>query len=288
MKQNLTNSEYHALPAIGASGLKLLNQAPAKYYAAYLDPNRKPLEQTDDMLEGSMIHTACLEPHLFDEQYSVVPDGIDKRTKEGKLLFKEIEATGKVPIKPAKAEMALDLSRIFHNHDWIAFDVINNNPIIEQSFIADINGVQVKIRPDMWIEPCADFPNGAIIDLKTTADASPAGFGKAITNYEYWLQAALYCMVIQREYGLSEPPPFYWFAQEKKPPYLNMIYRCSQLIYEYGVSEVERLLEIYRVSLETGEWFGYGDDIEDAELPVWKQREIEAVGYEDEAEVEYD
>lgn len=285
MKQTLTNSEYHALPAIGASGLKLLNQAPAKYYAAYLDPNRKPLESTAAMLRGTMIHTACLEPHLFDEQYVTVPDGIDKRTKEGKQLFSDIIASGKAPIKSEDAELALALREVFHRHDFIAFEVLNNTPIIEQSFIADINGVQVKIRPDIWIEPCADFPNGAIIDLKTTADASPAGFGKAITNYEYWLQSALYCMVIQREYNLPEPPPFYWFAQETDAPYLNKVYKCSQVIYEYGVSEAERLLEIYRVSLATGEWFGYGFGIEDAELPIWKQREITAS--EGEIEVSY-
>ena len=194
---NLSNTEYHAHPAIGASGLRLLNQAPAKYYSAYLDPNRNPMEPTPAMLRGTMIHTACLEPHLFDEQYVTVPDGIDKRTKDGKQLFADIEASGKTPIKSDDAALSSTLSDMFNFHPFIITKLnINATVHIEKSFITDINGVQVKIRPDIFIEPCKTYPNGLIIDLKTTADASTSGWSKSITNYEYYLQSALYSNVL--------------------------------------------------------------------------------------------
>lgn len=284
--QNLSNTEYHAHPAIGASGLKLLNQAPAKYYAAYLDPNRKPLEPTPAMLKGTMIHTACLEPHLFDEQYITLPDGIDRRTKEGKELYDSIEASGKQAIKPDDAALSKTLADAFNFHPFIiATRHINSTVNIEKSFITDINGVQVKIRPDVFVEPCKTYPNGLIIDLKTTADASRAGWSKSIVNYEYYLQSALYSNVLRDLYMTDELAPFYWFAQETDAPYLNKPYRATDMIQQYGWDECLRLLEVYKECQQSGAWFGYGEDTEDAELPIWKQREITAS--EGEIEVSY-
>lgn len=277
----MNNQEYHAHPAIGASGLRLLNQAPAKYYAAYLDPDREPLEPTPAMIRGTMIHTACLEPHLFDEQYIAVPDGIDKRTKEGKELFAGIVASGKTPIKQEDAELCRTLAGI-----WATRSAWLNQPlIIERSFFTNINGVEVKIRPDIWIEPCAIYPNGAIIDYKTTSDASRAGWSKSIVNYEYWLQSALYANVLQDIYNTTGEPEFYWFAQETEAPYLNKAYRATEAIQTYGWDEVLRLLHVYNDCVYNDTWPGYGSDIEDAELPVWKQREITAS--EGEIEVSY-
>lgn len=284
--KNLSNTEYHAHPAIGASGLRLLNQAPAKYYAAYLDPNRKPMEPTPAMLRGTMIHTACLEPHLFDEQYVTVPDGIDKRTKDGKQLFADIEASGKTPIKSDDAALAKTLADAVNFHPFMVDKLHLNAAVhIEKSFITEIIGVQVKIRPDVFIEPCKTYPNGLIIDLKTTADASSAGWSKSITNYEYYLQSALYANVLREIYQTKELPTFYWFAQETEAPYLNKPYRATDMIQQYGWDECLRLLEVYKECRISGVWHGYGEDEEDAELPIWKQREITAS--EGEIEVSY-
>lgn len=282
----LTNTEYHAHPAIGASGLRLINQAPAKYYAAYLDPNRKPLEPTPAMLKGTMIHTACLEPHLFDEQYVTVPDDIDRRTKEGKELYGSIEASGKQAIKPDDSALSKTLADAFNFHPFIIpTRHINATVHIEKSFITDINGVQVKIRPDVFIEPCKTYPNGLIIDLKTTSDASSYGWSKSIVNYEYYLQSALYANVLFHIAGTHALPDFYWFAQETEAPYLNKPYRATDMIQQYGWDECLRLLDVYLECKQSGVWPGYGEDEEDAELPVWKQREIDAS--EGELEVSY-
>ena len=56
----MTNNEYHAHPALSASGLKLLNKTPAHYYAQYLAPDRVKPEPTKAMKLGTMIHTCLL------------------------------------------------------------------------------------------------------------------------------------------------------------------------------------------------------------------------------------
>ena len=73
----MNNEQYHAHPALSASGLKLLQKSPLHYWAEYLDPNRPERVATNAQRIGTMVHTATLEPHLFDEQFTVLPEGLD-------------------------------------------------------------------------------------------------------------------------------------------------------------------------------------------------------------------
>lgn len=291
MKLQLSNTDYHKHPAIGASGLRLINEAPAKYYSAYVDPDRPEREETDAMKLGSLLHTAMLEPHKFDDRYSAMPEGLTRQSKEGKALHAFIIESGKTPIKQDDATLAKTVSGIFSQHPLIQ-DVMALNPIIEQSFTVDIDGIAVKIRPDIFLEPCKEYPNSLIIDPKSTQGstlidenkridgATPFEFAKSINRFEYWLQSALYAQAIKIIYELPELPPFIWFAQETKPPYLNKPYRATDTIQTYGWEECQRLLAIYRKCRDTDTWPGYGAEIEDAELPGWKMREIENDGGE--------
>ena len=80
----MNNEQYHAdTSAISASGLKLFMRSPAHYYAAYLDPNRVERQPTPAMRLGTATHCAILEPTRFNAEYAVIPESIDRRTKEG-------------------------------------------------------------------------------------------------------------------------------------------------------------------------------------------------------------
>ena len=269
----MTNNEYHAHPALSASGLKLLNKTPAHYYAQYLAPDRVKPEPTKAMKLGTMIHTACLEPHLFDDQYAVMPDGITRQSKEGKQLHADIIASGKEPISNDELKLALDTSAAFLAHPLI-MQLRKIPHKIENSIFCTINGIPVKMRPDFMIEPCEQYPNGLIIDLKTTEDASPQGFAKSVCNYEMHIQAAFYKRLFTLHYKTGIEPDFLWFAQEKSAPFLNAVYRCHDALTEYGHAEVDRLLDVYRVSQLTGEWFGYNLGIADIELPAYALNKI--------------
>jgi hypothetical protein len=95
--ETMENTEYHAHPALSASGLRVLKRSPLHYWDRYINPDRVTTEPTEAMQLGTLIHCAVLEPDQFDVRYIAVPEGIDKRTKEGKQVWADLLATGREP-----------------------------------------------------------------------------------------------------------------------------------------------------------------------------------------------
>ena len=85
VSHGLTSADYHQMPAIGSSGLKLLQRSPLHYWSAYRDPKREPREPTPLMRIGTAWHSAIFEPEDFAERYTTGHDA-NPLTKRAKLL----------------------------------------------------------------------------------------------------------------------------------------------------------------------------------------------------------
>ena len=276
MQTKLTNEEHHRMSAISASGLKLIDRSPLHYWAAYVDPNREPRDPTAAMKLGTATHCAILEPAEFDARYTVLPEGLDRRTKEGKALYAEIEATGKTALSAPDWKRIGAMATAGRSHSFAAM-LFDDGPEFETSlFWADpVSGVHCKARPDMMILPCADWPNGLIVDVKTTTDASPEGFGKSAWSYAMHLQAALYTEGFGILFNTAEPPPFMWLAVESDAPHAVAMYTASPAIIEYGRGECARLRDIYARCVACNDWPGYMRAPSELILPGYAMRVIE-------------
>lgn len=275
MTTNPDNADYHASSAIGSSIIKTMEQhTPLHAWAQYINPKRVPKEPSTAMILGSVIHSAMLEPSVFDDEYTVLPEGIDRRTKEGKALFADIVATGKMPVKQAEWDVATSCMAACEAHPFMQ-KIRTLSPKFEQSFFFERAGLQCKIRPDIEIAPCFAYPAGAIVDLKTTIDASPNGFPKQLWNLLMHVQAAFYKNGYRLKYGTFFEPEFFWFAQEKIEPFANKVYRCTDEMEYEGNVIVCRQLDVLRECMETGVWPGYGNDVQDAEFPAWAYAQLE-------------
>lgn len=279
MIDGLPSEDYHEHPALGSSGLKEIDRSPAHYFAAYLDPDRDPDDNdTPAKKIGRAVHCAILEAAEFDKRYDAMPDGLDRRTKEGKAAYEAIVASGKEVLTAdqlatvhatARGAQRVPVSRLLLNHP--------RGRCERSIFWTDpVTGVRFKVRPDYLIEPCDDFPNGLIIDVKSAEDASPEGFGRSAWTYEMHLAAWLYPEGFMRAYGTDRHPDFLWLAVEKSPPYAAAYYHSTPAIAAYGQREVARLVAIYQRCQRTGVWPAYGDTIMPLNLPPWAERQIEA------------
>lgn len=265
-------NDYHSDPAIGSSGIRSFISSPARYFADYLDPARERREATPAMAFGSAFHCAALEPDLYAKTYAAAPEGLDRRTKEGKEFYARAESVGITILKMQDAAAIERMVSVLHSHPlWP-----KHGEAERSIFHADTeSGLKLKIRPDYSIRPCEEFPFGEIHDLKTTIDASPQGFGKSAWGYGYLLQAAFYCDVWQAFYRTDQPPRFVLWAQEKTAPYLVKPYVVTDEMLAYGRSLYVPVLPQIAACLQSGVWPGYGDDIEPILLPAWAQREID-------------
>lgn len=274
---DMSNEDYHKHLAIGASGLKLLNKTPLHYWARYLDPNREREEPTAAMLMGTAIHCAILEPEQFAKLYTVVPEGIDKRSKDGKALFADIEANGLRPLKPADHKTIIRVrdSALAHPVSKLLFSHTEHKVETSIFWKDRVTGVQCKIRPDFMLPPCAQFPNGLIMDVKSTGDASAGEFARQSWNLDMPIQSALYCDGFMEEFKTDAPPPFLWLACEKDAPSACAYYSADAELIAYGRKENRRLLAIYAECLSDNVWPGYPLQITSLELPAWAQKTVQ-------------
>lgn len=274
--QDMPNQAYHAESAVGSSGLKLLRRSPAHYWAAYRDPNREPMEPTPAMKIGTAWHASIFEPAAFARDYIEIPEGLDKRTKEGKALWAEIEASGREPMAKSVMDQIAAMTAAAVAHPAVRV-IFQQGGAAEQSmFWTDaITGVKCKIRPDFAVMPCAMFPNGLIVDGKTTEDASADGFPRSAWNYEYHLQAAFYVDGFQQVVGTKAPPAFLFLCQEKARPYATAVYSASDDLLQYGRKLYRAALDVLAQCERTNQWPGYPTTVAPMVLPAWAEKQVQ-------------
>jgi len=261
---DISNKDYHEIEAISASGMKLLRRTPAHYKCSLH-------EETPALKTGSALHCAVLEPERFSLEYIEAPD-IDKRTKEGKKAFAELEASGKIALTKEEYTNVTGMAKSIHSHEIAGQLVIGGRA--EHSIFWDknilLNGgaevaVPCKARPDFIKESDGCYH---IIDIKTAEDARPYAFTRAAYDYGYHIQAAHYfngCTSI-----LDMPVgEFAFIVVEKKPPYAVVVYVANQDFMNVGQSQCSQLISLYAKCSAEDKWPAYTDEIIELGVPAW-------------------
>lgn len=259
----MTNADYHALPALGNSGLKLLAKSPAHYFGRYRDPSRPAQVETDAMRRGTLAHCAILEPDELEKRYAVKPAGHDGRTREGKA-WNEAHAGFAIVSSDewnAATRQACNVRALSEVGQLLAV----GNPEVSAFWIDEATGVHCKCRPD-WVSPAGD--GVILIDVKTCQDASAAGFPRTIANYGYHIQAAWYSDGYERASG--KPVLGFVFAcVESEWPHAAAAYMLDDESLQKGRDDCRRLLALYAECDRAGAWPGYPETIQPLSLPAW-------------------
>lgn len=264
----LDASAYHAHPGVNASLLKEMTRSPLHAWARYIDPNRKPSEPTPAMAFGTACHSAVLEPDAFAAEYVTAPEGIDRRTKEGKERWAafEAEAAGRTVLKADEHEAILAIRAAVMAHGlagtWLA------NGEAEVSWFAespDHPGLILRGRTDRTVV----VGDGALLvgDLKTTTDATRSAFVAEIYRRNYHLQAAFYVDLL----ALCGHPVghFVFIAAEKTHPYAVGVYHLDPEDLEVGRQAYKRELAKVADCLASGRWPGPSPESTRAAAPRW-------------------
>lgn len=274
----INDAEYHATEGISSSTLKEAARSLAHCYARYFDPAREK-KTTAAMEFGTCVHTMVLEPLSQHQVFAVVPEGMDRRSKEGKAFFADIEDAGLIALKQNDFEKIESISRsVFSNTK--ASELINHElALIEQSFFfgCSLHGLKLKARPDIFIPPCKEFPLGAICDLKTTLDASQSGFERSAYSLGYHIQAGWYAYVVSMVLGLKELPEFYFIAVEKEQPFACTVFRVSDAFMNAGSSKALALYDEVAIAIRDDYWPAYTEkgEVADLDLPRYAEENYE-------------
>ncbi len=259
--EGLTNEAYHALKAVSPSQIKTLARSPLHYFDQFLADDREKKEATAAMQMGTALHTAVLEPDLWDATVAVPPHKFDRRTKVGKELAAEFEwvAAGKIVLDPDDAAQVQQMAQMVRSHPAAGF-LLDMPGRREPSYTwtDSTTGLECKVRPDWHSED-----RRIVVDVKTTKDASRNEFSKSIANFDYHVQAAWNLDALEAE-------KFLIIAVENVRPFAVAVYPLSPSLIAAGQRRISAAMELLAECHQTGRWPGYGDLVQDdLDLPGW-------------------
>ena len=261
LQRDLPAAEYFAVEAMSASGAKKMLRSPQHYR---LDRDT-PSVPTPQMQFGTAVHCGVLEPARFADAVACEPE-INKRTKNGQAQWAEFSAAnaGKIILGSDDHARALACIEAIRAHPAAAY--LLEGAEIESSLFWTDGKYQVPCKARL------DGRNhGGIVDLKTTADASPEAFARQAANLLYHVQAAHY--ISAAEHVLNESPAFFAFiVAEADPPHGVACYAMPGNAILAGARLMDIALERYAAALAAGDWPGYPTTIDALPFPKWATR----------------
>jgi len=276
---DMSLEDYLAVDALSATGLKLMARSPWHFH------NRVDGDPTPSMLRGTLAHCAVLEPDAMAKRYVVMPEDAPRRPSR-------LQWEAKKPSPESLAAMAWwttwqedNAGRTLVSHaDYsvcqMQLEAVKANPTLAELlragrgevsifWVDDKTGLYCKARPD-WLPP-ADGGRITPVDLKTCADESPSGFGRAAARLRYDLQAAHYTAGIEAVTGLKVDK-FVFGAVSSKPPVLAVPYTLTDEIRDQGVEERRELMERLVWCRRENVWPAYGDGLQLLDFPAYAKQ----------------
>jgi exodeoxyribonuclease VIII len=268
------NEVYHAHSAISHSKLELFRRRPISYYRRFIAKTVARPEPTEAFRLGSAAHCAVLEPATFWDRYALRPEGIDRRTKDGKIAFAEFEAAnaGKTIITQEENNAVCEMVVAARLHPLASELLAAGLPELSWRVQPD-KGMDLQCRTD-WFNPAGCELSGGrpyVADLKTVESLDSdafRNFERACFNFGYHRQAGFYLPLITEILG-SPVFDFYFVAVEKCEPYGVAVYRLSDAATARGHDETITDLIRLQACVKSEQWPNLPNDLREIGLPKW-------------------
>ena len=250
-------SDYYSNKALSHSKLSCLAQSPMEFRMRYVDdPPSLPPKESDAFAMGHAVHCLALEPESFADRFFVLPK-IDRRTKEGKAAYAEIQEASKSKTLLDGDDYADAIACVQALNNHAEFATIMAQPRrVEVPFEFELFGHKFKAKPDCIVDSMR-----LIIDIKTTDDASPHRWQWSAVDYGYHRQVYIYQHALNVE--MNEDYRFIFAVVEKPKPSTRGIpptvalYELDPFTIEMGEQDVYALVADFEHRQHIGWWQQY-------------------------------
>lgn len=284
----LPRAEYDSLQGWNSSLLKVaLTKTPAHAYNAFLAPDRGPSKDSPAFSIGTLVHEGLLEPEVWDR---IISCSSGSSTKAFAQAVKDAAEQGAKVVQSTEYDLAGAMVTAVRKHPALGtlFEATDDNIKLNELTLVwpdPQSGQQCKARLDAVRITDDEI---LILDLKTTADATPLEFGRSAASYHYLLQAAFYAdglfycaRALEKLLGLTEgrligkPVTFEFVAIEKEAPHQVARYRLTDDQAVMGRRLYRRAMEMVTTASELKWWPGYDTAPVPLELPNWAWTHME-------------
>lgn len=254
---DISAEEYHADSAIGASMVEDFLESHRLYEGRYITHTIAPKEATPAMKLGTLVHMRILEPDRYRESLAepypdVAPDGkkwLRRKDSDHEKWWQEEVAKrdGKVALEQLEIDRIEAIAESVLSRKW-ARQLLGETGEPEYSiFWTDSEtGLRCKCRID-WFDRLS-------LDLKTTADASPAAFARKSVQLGYHRKKSHYVDGLRELTGRTT---LLHIAVSTEPPYACGAYEICDLDRNrksLGERQRRRALNEIAECTRTGDW----------------------------------
>ncbi len=245
--EELKEDAYHAHKAIGSSQLKTILRS-LGHYKFEQEQVRRP---TKAMNFGTCFHLAVLEPLRFKTEVVVMPEfrGTGMYAKKDAWLT---ENHGKLILSTDEMADCMMMLKAISSHNIASSLLVGGVPELSYFWTDKDTGIECKARPDYRRN------GGALIDIKTTGDASLDDFSRAVLNYGYHISAAHYLNGVSQVLAQSFEK-FIIIAVEKEPPYGVQVFEVDFGTLEKGQELCKRALLKLKVAKDSNRFPFYDE-----------------------------
>lgn len=257
----IDDAEYHSMNLISSHGLMQCLRSPAHYLAS-----KRYRKESSAFAFGTAAHLATLQPAEFDKRIRIEPE-VKRTSNAGKAEHAEFEASlkpGDLPISSKELEQLSRMAEKFRESPEVAELLAGENQnAIEHCLLSAQFHKEIifKCKPDLYNPDL-----NAVIDYKTTDDASPEAFAASAAKYLYHLQAAAYLSATRAQ-------AFYIIAQEKSYPYSVAVYEMTGHEIKAGEVLFAKAFANYALAYHNGV-FEYAPGVQKLNMPAWALREV--------------
>lgn len=271
-----SSETYHANPAVSHSKLETFRRRPALYHRKYILKSIAQPEPSSAFRLGSAAHCAVLEPKEFSSRYIVRPQGIDRRTKDGKEAWMKFENdnAGKTVMDCDEMATVLQLEGAVRAHPLAAELLAAGSP---ELVWRSAGPFPIQCRTDWFNLAGCSLSNGRpyVADLKTVESLEDGAFGnfeRAVFRYGYHRQAGFYLPLISE---IIRKPifDFFFVAVEKIEPFGVAVYRLSDEAVSRGTDETIDDLRRLKACIANNDWPNVEPVLHHLGLPKWYGKE---------------
>lgn len=268
IKKGMPFEEYDAVDALNGSSLIHMRRSPMSY-RYHMD---NPIEPTDAMKLGTVVHTAILEPPLLGK-IAVWGTKPEEKVRRGQV-WDAFCAANKDLIILTRSEQAEVNDAVEGVYDCApAREYLEKDGATEVSmFWFDDSGRYWKGRMDKLI---TTKQTATIVDLKKTRSCSSRRFGSQAYALGYHIKAAIYVSGYQSLTGIR--PKFKWIAIESKRPFECAVYRATSDVLLMGAEQCAALVRQLSECEKSGYWPPEQEQEEDLILPDYAMSEADSL-----------
>ena len=248
----IKDADYRKLIGVPQSVLKGFKRCAA--YVKYLE------EQAQKPPTPAMILGHLVEQRLFDTSFqyelSPYPDFRSKEAKEWRdsrvhpIVTAEQWDKSEAMLKSLRSDA--DIMRLLEKgRSSMALTGIHKQTGLAQKALIDF-------APDN---------RPFICDLKCLHNETPWGFGRAVSDFRYDIQAVRYTSLWQDVF--NEDRTFVFIVVSSKEPYLCMPYRIPKEVLNDARHWHDEWMRRYAACAESGVWPKYGSGIVECHVPKW-------------------